>query len=437
MKILAVHKGFACDHSSTSYEFLAVDRPLDVKAKAEVSSLSSRACPTDRRVSFIYHAEGYDIPGGWEALMRDHYDVMYSESYDWWTFAMAFDAPKAEQEALGQYEFAGVDELGVSIGCDDSRVTVTVSCRIDSSVLYALTEDEYEGHGHDYDEDYDDEDEDFAESGNGLLDLLSQVREQLIAGDYRAELPGPRRQRKGLGLRKGPIAFVSIEKKPIAPSVEEIFVAIAIEVRDSKPSTVQISRRGRVGQPCCVVGDEGSVDIAIDQQAMLRGIDDQVEKLIVVEVHHRNVVEAIGIESLCFVAGGTQGPVARSIRAIAPIHIDPPGQDVEDVDIAVIGEVCRADRAAPVIVGQRRGHLGRHIGKIRGAGAVVDVDLGSCGTRGDEQIRAMILVEVGPGRARPRVANVQAIGGGLVARESCLGQRSARECEDADRCSAT
>ena len=186
MKILAVHKGFACDHSSTSYEFLAVDRPLDVKAKAEVSSLSSRACPTDRRVSFIYHAEGYDIPGGWEALMRDHYDVMYSESYDWWTFAMAFDAPKAEQEALGQYEFAGVDELGVSIGCDDSRVTVTVSCRIDSSVLYALTEDEYEGHGYDYDEDYDDEDEDFAESGNGLLDLLSQVREQLIAGDYRA-----------------------------------------------------------------------------------------------------------------------------------------------------------------------------------------------------------------------------------------------------------
>jgi len=35
-----------------------------------------------RRASFVYHAEGYDIPGGWEPLMARHYDVMYSESYD-------------------------------------------------------------------------------------------------------------------------------------------------------------------------------------------------------------------------------------------------------------------------------------------------------------------------------------------------------------------
>lgn len=58
MKIIAVHRGFACDHSSTSYEFLAVDKPLDEKARRAVSSLSRRANPTRRRVSFIYHAEG-------------------------------------------------------------------------------------------------------------------------------------------------------------------------------------------------------------------------------------------------------------------------------------------------------------------------------------------------------------------------------------------
>mgnify|MGYP007113716346 CR=1 FL=1 len=46
MKIIAVHKGFACDHSSTSYEFLAVDKPLSQKARRDVSSLSSRAAGT-------------------------------------------------------------------------------------------------------------------------------------------------------------------------------------------------------------------------------------------------------------------------------------------------------------------------------------------------------------------------------------------------------
>ena len=89
MKIISVHQGFARDHSSTSYQFLAVDKPLSEKARRDVSSLSRRANPTQRHVSFIYHAEGYDIPGGWEKLMRDYYDVMYSESYGWWIFAMA------------------------------------------------------------------------------------------------------------------------------------------------------------------------------------------------------------------------------------------------------------------------------------------------------------------------------------------------------------
>lgn len=113
MKILSVRRGFLADHSSTSYEFLAIDKPLDARAKAAVSKLSSRASPTSRRVSFIYHAEGYDIPGGWEPLILKHYDVMYSESYDWWTLAVAFDTKdKAVLSKLEEYAFEGVDDLG-------------------------------------------------------------------------------------------------------------------------------------------------------------------------------------------------------------------------------------------------------------------------------------------------------------------------------------
>jgi len=190
MKIISVHKGFACDHSSTSYEFLAVDKPLGQKARRDVSSLSSRANPTRRRVSFIYHAEGYDIPGGWEKLMREYYDVMYSESYGWWTFAMAFDAPKEQQEALMQYEFSGMDELGVSVSCDDSRVTVAIHCHADNDSLYGLGHG-YDDYGYDFDEeDEDEEDEEPGsatfESEDSLLDLLTRVRQQLIDGDCRA-----------------------------------------------------------------------------------------------------------------------------------------------------------------------------------------------------------------------------------------------------------
>ena len=36
--------------------------------------------------------------------MKDYYDVMYSESYDWWFLAMAFPLPQQQEEIL-QYEF--------------------------------------------------------------------------------------------------------------------------------------------------------------------------------------------------------------------------------------------------------------------------------------------------------------------------------------------
>ena len=68
MKIYSIKNGFTADHSSTSYEFMAVDKPLGKKEQSAVASLS-------RRMSFIYHVDGYDIPGGWEKLMEKYYDV--------------------------------------------------------------------------------------------------------------------------------------------------------------------------------------------------------------------------------------------------------------------------------------------------------------------------------------------------------------------------
>ena len=180
MRIISIKKGFGSDHSSTSYEFLAVDKALGKKEKAEVASLSSRADPTSRRVSFVYHVDGYDIPGGWEKLMGKYYDVMYREDYDWWTLALAFNTVEDQIMNLQKYEFSGEDDLGVSIEGNDSRVIVVIHCRINRTD----TEDSY------YEDDYDDEEEE-NEEGVGfvaedeLLNLLVQVRQQLINGDYR------------------------------------------------------------------------------------------------------------------------------------------------------------------------------------------------------------------------------------------------------------
>ena len=174
MKIISIRNGFTADHSSTSYELLAIDRPLDAEARAQVAKLSRRAEPTERHVSFNYNVEGYDIPGGWETLMRRYYDVMVSESYDWWTFAIAFDAPQEQQEAIAQYAFNGVEELGVGVSTVDYRVIVAINCCLDMEALYELsTIPGRRKRGAD-------------NTWAALLQLLSDIRQQLIAGDYRA-----------------------------------------------------------------------------------------------------------------------------------------------------------------------------------------------------------------------------------------------------------
>ncbi len=188
LKIISIRKGFASDHSSTSYEFLALDRPLDKEARVSVSSLSSRANPTRRRVSFIYHADGYDIPGGWRPLMKDYYDVMYSESYDWWQLVLAFPLPPQQQEEISKYSFDGIEDTGVDVSFYGERAIVTIFCRL---IPIEPFHDEYWESFYEEDDIDNDEDNAFendlvAELQDPLLLLLVKIRKQLMEGDYRA-----------------------------------------------------------------------------------------------------------------------------------------------------------------------------------------------------------------------------------------------------------
>jgi len=184
MRILTIRRGFQADHSSTSYEFFAVDNALTPSQRGSVANLSSRANPTKRRVSFIYHGEWSDLPGGWAPLMEKYYDVVYSESYGWWTLAMAFVLGPKNIKEISRYEFNGTDDMGVAMESKDKRIIVSIHCRLDPGFLFDEGHSNYDY----YDDEVDDEDdevEDGLESGDNLLDLLAQNREYLRKGDYR------------------------------------------------------------------------------------------------------------------------------------------------------------------------------------------------------------------------------------------------------------
>ena len=178
MKIISHRKGFTADHSSTSYEFYAIDRVLGPAERAVVSGLSSRVNPTGKRAGFIYHGEWNDLPGGWEPLMENYYDVMWSESYGWWTLVMAWNTDKATIKKLSQFDFAGADDVGINIYNKKNRIILSVECRLD----ILLTDEDGYYDNYDYEEDeYDEENINI----DNLLRLLEKNREYLMKGDFR------------------------------------------------------------------------------------------------------------------------------------------------------------------------------------------------------------------------------------------------------------
>ncbi|MDR1639921.1 MAG: hypothetical protein LBT59_09530 [Clostridiales bacterium] len=168
MEILSIRKGFASDHSSTSYEFLAVDKPLGNVEKAAISKLSSRVTPTARRASFIYHSEFGDLPNGWKPLVEKYYDLMYGESYGTWTLVFAFPAAPSQIEELEKYVFDDGESQVIEVHQAKGRATVVVYCYLepDESLFKRDKLDNI--------------------SCTGLFTLMMQIRKQLINGDYRA-----------------------------------------------------------------------------------------------------------------------------------------------------------------------------------------------------------------------------------------------------------
>ena len=164
MRILRVRRGFQADHSSSSYLFYAVDHPVSAEGRAVARRYSSRAEVHDRTVRYQKWGESDLNSHAYKALLGAHYDVMVSESYDWWTLMIALPKTPQTQALLAPFtEARGYDDQGVEVEDYGKRLVVVIYCAFEGNGV------EFAGY-----------DEDALET---LVDLLVKVRAELIGGD--------------------------------------------------------------------------------------------------------------------------------------------------------------------------------------------------------------------------------------------------------------
>jgi hypothetical protein len=162
MRILSVRRSFEADHSSSSYEFFAFDR-LTPEQREAVRGLTGES--PRRHLSFHYMGDWQDIPSDWpDKLLTLGYDVLVSESYDWWSVYLSLPHDPALLERLLPYDCES-DSNGFSVSVVDERLILCFGMQLDYGAVYGeWGEDTFEG----------------------LADLFATVRDELLQGDLSA-----------------------------------------------------------------------------------------------------------------------------------------------------------------------------------------------------------------------------------------------------------
>jgi hypothetical protein len=162
MRILSIRRNFEADHSSSSYEFFALDK-LTLDQREAVRALTGESAR--RHLRFHYRGDWSDIPSDWpDKLLIIGYDIMVSESYDWWGVHLALPYAPSLADRLRQYE-CDSDGNGFSLKVTGERMILYFGIQLDYGAAYdAFGEDPFEG----------------------LADLFEKVRDELLAGDVSA-----------------------------------------------------------------------------------------------------------------------------------------------------------------------------------------------------------------------------------------------------------
>ena len=138
------------------YEFQAIDRPLTADQQAKVAALSSRAHVTAHRASFVYNYGNFR--GDPEQLLRDYFDAMLYMA-NWGTRRLMLRIPSAL-----------IDAKQVKLYC----VSEAIDLRQTPNKQHVIVDLEFN----------DEEQAEWTE-GEGWLDALIALREELIQGDLR------------------------------------------------------------------------------------------------------------------------------------------------------------------------------------------------------------------------------------------------------------
>jgi hypothetical protein len=164
MHIRRVSRGFQADHSSSSYLFYAVDKPVGKAGQAVAHRYSSRAEVDSRTARYLKWGESELAYGAYKALLAEHYDVMASESYSWWTLMLAVPKTAEMKALLAPFSDArGYEDQGVDVEDFGKRLGVTVYCQFQGDGVEFASYDEG--------------------ALDNLVELLTQVRAEVIKGN--------------------------------------------------------------------------------------------------------------------------------------------------------------------------------------------------------------------------------------------------------------
>lgn len=165
MQILRLRRGFQADHSSSSYLFYAADMPVNAQGQRIAHRYSSRAEVGKRSVRYHKWGDYALSEGAYKALLAEHYDVMVSESYDWWTFMIAVpQTPKTKPLPMRYSDARGYDDLGVDVEKFGSRWVISIYCVLDYNELTPEFVDD--------------------DPMENLVKLLVAIRKEIIKGDF-------------------------------------------------------------------------------------------------------------------------------------------------------------------------------------------------------------------------------------------------------------
>lgn len=141
------------------YEFQAIDQPLSPEEQRAVADLSSRVNPHPRRATFVYHWSGF--PGNAEQVLARYYDAMLYMA-NWGSRQLMFRFPQnvLDLEAAQAYCRPRYVVEFISFSTHDQYVVLNIDFRSEHS--------------------------DYWLEGEGSLDALVPLRDDILRRDYRA-----------------------------------------------------------------------------------------------------------------------------------------------------------------------------------------------------------------------------------------------------------